>query len=181
MCLPFLTRFFQQLWGGKAKSPQEVVVAIFNRMDGLYWGGVTGSDGKYSYSGYILKAQLKMFADKKNNASCGRQRKRSVGKTRLSVWASRQIKLWVSLGEDVFWHRISGIQFQPCCIYRYKSIWKCYLSVIHEEFELRKNEISSKEKKYKILSNANNGGRKAKITCYLLSVSIWNLVTEEGH
>lgn len=81
----FFNKVLPTALGRQGQEPQEVVVAIFNRMDGLYWGGVTGSDGKYSYSGYILKAQLKMFADKKNNASCGRQRKRSVGKTRLSV------------------------------------------------------------------------------------------------
>lgn len=39
---------------------------------GLYQGGASGSDGKWLWSGYILKAKLKIFANLKN-VGCGRQ------------------------------------------------------------------------------------------------------------
>ena len=96
---PFFLRIPLAAWHAQGQESQEKPVIITNRRGGLHPAGVSRGDRKWSYSRYALKTELKTSADG-TNVDCGSKR-RSIEKIRSSVWASRWMKLWVSLQEDI--------------------------------------------------------------------------------
>lgn len=156
----FFSRILLPAQGRQGQETPREAVAIINTKGGLLQGGVSGGGGKRSYSGYILRAELKIFSDGRKDVSCRRKRRASAENKAISL----SIKMNQVMGKPArgcFGAKYQELSFSYAMSMDRKASENIIVQLRMKNFGWEKTRHKW-EKKENILNAANNWGRRMK-------------------